>query len=32
VWVSAAVFDTQAFRGVVRYDDSAAFHGTLTSQ
>ena len=32
MWVSDAVFDTQAPQGIVRYDDSATFHGTLTSQ
>ena len=31
-WVSTAIFDSQAPQGVVRYDDSATFHGTLVSQ
>ena len=31
-WVSSAAFDTQPPQGIVRYLDSATFHGTLTSQ
>lgn len=31
-WVSSAAFDTQAPQGIVRYLDSATFHGTLTTQ
>jgi hypothetical protein len=30
VWVSTGVFDEQAPQGIVRYLDSATFHGTLT--